>query len=186
MSSLLALVFDDPFTAEEARVALHRMGSSGLTDVDETALLAKQKNGRAWVSQDFYMTGKDRSVGHALGLVLAAVTGTVPLILLGVAAEQLVRKLTDNGITGRFIHQVCIELQPGTSTLFLLARSDREHRQKVIQLMHYFKPKLLESDLPRDLEDDIYASLEQVAKPSPSPTDSVPAERTYESYRHGL
>jgi uncharacterized membrane protein len=161
MSSLLALVFDNPFTAEEARVTLHRMGANGLNDIDETALLVKEKNGKVRVSQDFIMITHERGAGHALGLVLAAVAETMPGIVLGQTGLQLIRKLTDNGITNRFINQIRAELQPGTSTLLLLVRSDRERRQKIIEFMRYFKPKLVETDLPRELEDDVYESLDR-------------------------
>jgi len=49
---LVALVFDDPYTAEEARADLRRMGGEGLLDIDETALIATYTDGRMRVSQD--------------------------------------------------------------------------------------------------------------------------------------
>jgi len=51
-SRLVALVFDDPYTAEEARADLRRMGGEGLLDIDETALIATYNDGRLRVSQD--------------------------------------------------------------------------------------------------------------------------------------
>jgi len=51
-SRLVALVFDDPYPAEEARAALHRMGGEGLLDIEETALIATDTDGRMRVSQD--------------------------------------------------------------------------------------------------------------------------------------
>ena len=40
-NKLVAVVFDDPYKAEETRAALHRMGGEGLLEIDETALIAK-------------------------------------------------------------------------------------------------------------------------------------------------
>ena len=51
-SRLVALVFDDPYTAEKARASLHRTGGEGLLDIDETALITTYTDGRMRVSQD--------------------------------------------------------------------------------------------------------------------------------------
>ena len=51
-SRLVALVFDDPYTAEKARASLHRTGGEGLLAIDETALIATYTDGRMRVSQD--------------------------------------------------------------------------------------------------------------------------------------
>src|SRR4030095_1376573 len=45
-SKLVAVVFDDPYKAEEARAALHRMGGEGLLEIDETALIVKYADGQ--------------------------------------------------------------------------------------------------------------------------------------------
>jgi len=63
-NKLVAVVFDDPYKAEEARAALHRMGGEGLLEIDETALIAKYPDGRTRVSQDVNIAANGEKIGH--------------------------------------------------------------------------------------------------------------------------
>ena len=159
-SKLVAVVFDDPYTAEEARAALHRMGGEGLLEIDETALIAKYLDGKTRVSQDVNIAANGEKVGHIAGLLTAAVTGTLPFIMAGTLGGWLVGKLTDHGITNSFIDKVKKEVGPGTSALILLARSDDERRAKVIARIEPLKPKIIESDMPPDVEREVTQALE--------------------------
>ena len=158
---LVAVVFDDPYKAEEARAALHRMGGEGLLEIDETALIAKYKDGKTRVSQDVNIAANGEKIGHLAGLLTAAVTGTLPFILAGTLGGWLVGKLADHGITNSFIAKVKKEVGPGTSALILLARSDDQRRGKVLERLEPFKPKIIESDMPEDVEHEVTRALEQ-------------------------
>ena len=68
-NKLVAVVFDDPYKAEEARAALHRMGGEGLLEIDETALIAKYPDGRTRVSQDVNIAANGEKIGHIAGLL---------------------------------------------------------------------------------------------------------------------
>lgn len=163
MSTLVALMFDDPFKAEEARAALHRMDGEGLLEMDETALIVKDPQGKMRISQDLSVVSKDRRTGHILGMIVAAITGTMPFILAGTIAGHVLGRLTDNGTTNTFIKQMGKDLRPGTSALVILGRSDAQRRQRVIEQLGPFQPTLIESDLPTDLENELQRSL---AKPA--------------------
>jgi uncharacterized membrane protein len=163
MSTIVALMFDDPYKAEEARAALHRMGGEGLLEIDETALIVKDPQGRMRLSQDLNVVSKDRRTGHILGMIVAAITGTMPFIVAGAAAGHILGRLTDNGTTNTFIKQIGKDLRPGTSALIMLGRSDEQRRQRVIEHLGPFQPKLVESDLPTDLENELQRSLAQHA-----------------------
>jgi len=157
---LVAVVFDDPYKAEEARAALHRMGGEGLLHIDETALIAKYVDGTARVSQDVNVAENGEKVGHLAGLITAAVTGTFPFILAGTVGGWLVGKLTDHGITNDFIAKVKKEVGPGTSALIVLGRSDPERRARVIERLEPFGPKVIESEMPDDVEHELVRALE--------------------------
>jgi len=163
-SKLVALVFDDPYKAEEAKAAIHRMGGEGLLDVDETAIIAKDKAGKVRSSQDVNNTAKDQHIGHIVGLVVGAITGTLPYILAATIAGRLIGRLTDHGITNKFIKEVTKEIQPNTSALIILGRSDPERRAKVVERLQSLNPKVLESDLPPDVEQQINEELEVARK----------------------
>lgn len=159
-NKLVAVVFDDPYKAEEARAALHRMGGEGLLEIDETALIARYADGKTRVSQDVNIAANGEKVGHIAGLVTAAVTGTFPFILAGTLGGWLVGKLTDHGITNSFIARVKKEVGPGKSALILFARSDDERRAKVIARIEPFKPKIIESDMPAEVEREVMRAFE--------------------------
>ena len=102
-NKLIALVFDDPYKADEVRAALNRMAGEGLAEIDETAVIVKKADGKIKVSQDLNEVEKDQHIGHIAGLITAAVTGTIPFILGGTIAGRLVGKLRDDGITNNFL-----------------------------------------------------------------------------------
>ena len=154
-TKLMALVFDDPYKADEAHAAINRMAGEGLLDTDETAVIVRSTDGKAHVSQDKDVVTSDRRVGHIVGLVAAAATGTVPLIMVGTLSGMLIGKLTDHGITNAFVKGVEKQLQPGTSALIILGRSDPERRKGVVERMRTFNPTILESDLPPGLEREL-------------------------------
>ncbi len=160
-STLLALVFDDPYKADEARAALFRMEGEGLLEMDETAVIAKREGEKVRLSQDVNIVSKRQQAGHLLGIVAANLTGTMPLILAGTAAGRLIGRFTDHGVTNRFINEVKKELQPNTSALLLCARSDPDRRKKIVERLRVFGPRVLESDLPPELEQELEQSLQQ-------------------------
>jgi uncharacterized membrane protein len=124
------------------------------------------------VSQDINIVGKDQNIGHIAGLITAAVTGTLPFILGGTLAGRLVGRLTDDGITNKFLKAVQKELKPNTSVLVIYARSDQERRLKIAKRLAVFGPKLLESDMPPELEktvqEEIRAASQQASAASSS------------------
>jgi uncharacterized membrane protein len=160
VAKLIALSFDDPYKADEARAALHRMEGEGLLELDETAVITKTKSGKKRITQDLNIVAKDQHVGHVVGLVAAAITGTAPFIMAGTLAGRLVGTLRDNGITNRFINELSKELEDGTSMLIILAHSDPERRQKVMERLRVFQPKVHETDLAPELEQELTKALE--------------------------
>ena len=112
------------------------------------------------VSQDVNIAANGEKVGHIAGLLTAAVTGTLPFIMAGTLGGWLVGKLTDHGITNSFIDKVKKEVGPGKSALIVFARSDDHRRAKVIERMEVFKPTIIESDLPDEVEREITKAIE--------------------------
>jgi len=161
---LVALVFDDPYKADEARAALRRMNGEGLLEIGETALIEKRADGKVRVSQDMDTVAKDQKIGHVAGLVTAALTGTLPFILGGTIAGKLIGKLRDNGITDAFLKSLDKELQPNTSALVIYGRSNPGRGRELVTRLATFNPKLLESDLPPELETALEESLRAAEK----------------------
>src|SRR5262245_55024801 len=161
---LVALVFDDPYKADEARAAVRRMSGEGLMEIVETALIEKRGDGKVRVSQDTDTVEKDQHIGHIAGLVTAALTGTLPFILGGTIAGKLIGRLRDNAITDKFLTSVEKELKPNTSVLVLYGRTNPEQEKKVVKRLAAFNPKVLESDLPAEVAQALRDSLQTAAK----------------------
>lgn len=159
-NTLLAFMFDDPYKADEARAALHRMEGEGWLDIVESATIVKKADGKMRISQDMDLVGRDKHIGHIAGLLTAAITGTMPFILAGTVAGKVVGMLTDNGVTDRFCKQVGEALTPGTSAFILYGSSDEARRGHVREKLKTFNPKLIESNLPDDVEQSIQAALQ--------------------------
>ena len=166
MSHLIALVFDDPYKADEARAALLRLAGEGQVQLEETALVAKYTSGKIRVSQDVDIVARDKNVGHLAGLLTAAVTGTLPFILGGTVAGRLVGMFTDHGVTNRFIKDIKQKLGPGTSCLIVFGGSEPQHRTAIAERLKPFTPHVLESDLPPELEEAVNRVLQEQA-PAP-------------------
>ena len=96
-----------------------------------------------------------------MGLVVAAITGVMPFILGATIGGRLIGRLRDHGITNEFVKDVSTHLQPGTSVLILLARSDAARRERVFERLRAAKPTVLESDLPPDLEQSLQQALRE-------------------------
>lgn len=159
MSHLVALVFDDPYKADEARAVLLRLAGEKQLELRETAVISKHTDGKMRMSQDADIVERDQSIGHIAGLVTAAITGTVPFILAGTLAGRLVGKFTDHGITNAFIKDVKKEVQPGTSCLMVFGTSDSQHRATIVEHLRTFNPRMIESDLPAELQADLDQEL---------------------------
>jgi uncharacterized membrane protein len=99
MSHLIALVFNDQFKGEEARAALNRRAGEGLLEMNDTVFIARKPDGKTSVSQADNVMARVQKIGHVVGLIAAAVTGTMPFVLAGTLAGRLIGRLTDHGIT---------------------------------------------------------------------------------------
>jgi uncharacterized membrane protein len=159
MSKLIALVFDDPYKADEARAALLRMEGEGLCEIDESAVISKKEGEKIRVSQDVNVVANRQQTGQTLGILAATLTGTLPLIGVGKLIGKLVGRFTDNGVTNSFIDKVKKELGPNTSALLLYITSAKEGG-KVIENLRKWSPKVLDSDLPEELEQEINNALQ--------------------------
>ena len=58
----------------------------------------------------------------------------------------------------------CRPLRPGTSALVLYGRSNPGQRPELVRRLVTFNPKILESDLPADLEQAFNESLERAER----------------------
>lgn len=161
MNKLMALVFDDPYKADEARAALLRMEGEGLCTVEESAVISKKDEEKVRVSQDVNVVANRHQTGKTIGIIAATLTGALPLIGIGELAGYLIGRFTDNGVTNNFIKEVQKELGPNTSALLTYGHTAGEDaRNKIFENFQKWNPKVFRTDLPPELEQEIKNALE--------------------------
>ena len=150
----VVITYDDEFNADEARIVLKRAQSDGLIELVETAVAVRDKSGKAHLTQDVDLEHQRKMAGHWLGIAAAVVTGVQPLILVGTAVGAIVGRLTDSGIKSGELKNVEKELRPGTSALFVLTHRT-SNRDAVIERLRPLGGKVIQSDLPQEVADEL-------------------------------
>jgi uncharacterized membrane protein len=168
-SHLFALAFDDEYKADEARALMKRLGGEGLIVLDQTAVVIVGLDGKVEITQDVDVTTSRRMEGHWLGIAAAAITGTMPLILAGTIAGEVIGRLSDHGITKKVMKPIADPLTPGTSALFVLARAESdEKRARTVDRLRQFNPKIVQTTVSPELK----AHLEALLAEPPAATTS--------------
>ena len=152
LNRMIALTFDDPFRAEAARTVAHHLGSQGLLDTDEVAVVTKGYDGKVRISQDVNVIPGDTRSRQAVGIVAAAISGTYPTVLLGANGSDLINRVNDHTTSRRLVTQVGGHLRAGTSVLILFVRSDLEHYKRLLERLRCLNPKLFETEWPPEFE----------------------------------
>jgi uncharacterized membrane protein len=167
--NLFALAFDDEFKADEARASFKRMAGEGLLVLEETAVVVMGMDGKPTITQDADVTKTRRMQGHWLGIVAAAATGVLPLIMVGTVAGEVVGRMTDHGITGHMMKPIADSMTPGTSALFGFgkAHSDAD-RQKIVERIRHFNGTIVQTSVSPELR----AQVEELLAQAPEPTTS--------------
>lgn len=118
MSDLIAIKFDSDEEAILALRSLRDIEAQGLIAFDDTAVIAKDTEGKVWVKGEVdsgIETGA--TVGGLLGLLLGPFG-----VAVGALGGAAVGITLDKGIDDDFVAEVRDALQPDTSALFLMVR----------------------------------------------------------------
>lgn len=123
MSDLVVITFDEAGAAEKVRDSLRNLEHQGLLSLDDSAVVVKDENSKVHVRNQM-----DRGVlvgavgGGLLGLLVAGIFFPFAGLIGGALAGAVVGKLADLGVDQKFVHQVAVDLKPGSSAIFFLVR----------------------------------------------------------------
>ncbi|MCX7111235.1 MAG: DUF1269 domain-containing protein [Proteobacteria bacterium] len=173
MSVLIVIGYEDPFKAEEVRLKVMKLQRDYLIDLEDAVVAVKEKNGKVKLNQIHHMT----QAGAASGGLWGALIGMLflnPLlgVVIGAGAGALSGSLTDVGINDDFMKEIAATFQPGTSALFVLARSTTP--DKVMEELKGSGGKILQTSLSKEGEDKLQAALD--AQPEPAQAVEAVAE----------
>jgi uncharacterized membrane protein len=161
MSTLVAVVFEDPITAFDMRAALMRMQKEHLIELEDSVVVTRNEKGKTKLDQVTSLTSAGAVGGGFWGLLLGLIFLN-PLLgaALGATAGALSAKFTDMGLSNQMMKDVAASFKPGTSALFVLFR--RATADKVLAGLKDFagKGKVFQTSLNKDDEFALRDALE--------------------------
>ena len=160
MSSLIAVGFDDEFTAEAVMLELRKLQQEHLIDLEDAAIAIRNKEGKVRIKQTQELTASGAVSGGLWGLLFGFIFFN-PLLgwAVGAIAGGVSGALTDIGIDDNFIREVGSTITPGTSAIFVLVR--KATSDKVLEDLSKFKGKVLKTSLSHEDEAKLQAVLTQ-------------------------
>lgn len=164
MSTLVAVVFDDAFTAFDMRTSLLRMQRENLIDLEDSVVVTRDARGKVKLDQATNLTAVGAVGGGFWGLLIGLLFLN-PLIgaAVGATAGVLASRFKDIGVDDAMARDVGQSLKPGSSALFVLIR--RATVDKVLDGLKAFagKGKIFQSSLTKDDENTLREALEQAS-----------------------
>lgn len=149
MSNLVVLTFKDTVQAVEAYDALKRSQSSGFLKIDDAAVIVKHESGKVEIKNQLDTGVKWGAIGGGtLGLLLASVFFPLAGLAVGAVAGALIGKTLDLGVDQKFVREVTESLEPGSSALFVIGKS--EHPDAVIAVLRPFQGTVYQTTLPTE------------------------------------
>lgn len=161
MSTLVAVVFDDPTTAFEMRTALMKMQKEHLIDLEDSVVVTKDQKGKTKLDQAVNLTYAGALGGGFWGMLIGLIFLN-PLLgaALGATAGAVSGRFTDIGLSNEMMKDLATSFKPGSSALFILVR--RATVDKVLNGLKDFagKGKVFQTSLKKDDENALREALE--------------------------
>jgi uncharacterized membrane protein len=123
MSYIIVLTYENMDEAETVRESIRRGQHEGLMNLDDSAVLVKDEEGKVHVKNETDRGVKVGAVGGGLiGLLIGVFLFPIAGLVLGAMGGALIGKFMNMGIDKKFIEEVSDALQPGSSALFIIIR----------------------------------------------------------------
>lgn len=161
MSELIVIGFDDEFKAEQMRLDLAKLQREHLLDLEDAAVVVKNKQGKLQLKQAYNLVGAGAVSGSFWGLLIGLIFLNPLLgVAAGAAGGALSGALADIGVDDDFIREVGNSLEPGSSALFILVR--KATPDKVLQEIrnHQFEGKVIQTSLSYEDEAKLQEALQ--------------------------
>lgn len=156
---LIVLFFDSVAAAEGALSTLQGLEAEGAVAIEECAVLGRDEHG--WVTArdaDRHRVARTAGFGGVLGLLVGGIVG-VPVLGVLAGAGVAAKKTADAGRLEELISTVGSEMTAGTGVLALTVTSLRDPG-KVVDRLAIHRDKLLRTEIPASLRDEIERRLD--------------------------
>lgn len=158
MSDLIAIAYDDEYKAEQVRLDLAKMQKEHLIELEDAAVVVKDKDGKVKLKQAINLTAAGAVSGSFWGLLIGTLF-FLPIagLALGAAGGALSGALSDIGVDDNFMRELGETLTPSTSALFVLVR--KVTPDKVLEEIAPYGGKVLRTSLTKDKEEQLQEVL---------------------------
>jgi uncharacterized membrane protein len=160
MSNLVVLTFKDTTQAVEAYETLKRAQSAGQLKIDDAAVIVKQESGKVEIKNQLDTGVKWGAVGGSvLGLLLGSLFFPLAGIAIGALGGALVGKTLDLGVDQKFVREVTESLEPGSSALFIIGKSD--HPDAIVAILRPYQGTVYQTSLPTEAMEALQDALKK-------------------------
>ena len=160
MSNLVVVGFEDEHTAFAMRAELAKLQKEYLIEMEDVVVVTKNEKGKVKLHQAVNLTAAGAVGGTFWGMLIGLIFLN-PLLgaAVGAGAGAISGKLSDIGISDKFMKELAETFKPGSSALFVLVR--RSTPDKVLDQLKGFQGKVLKTSLSADKEEELRKVLEQ-------------------------
>jgi uncharacterized membrane protein len=160
---IIGVSFDNVIKAQEYLLAMGRLRQSGALELHDAVTVTKSEDGKVNVTETIDPTpGRSAMSGGMwmglLGLVIGGPVGWVAGIGLGAGAGAVAAKVIDLGIPDEWVDWFKEAVEPGTSTVAILARHVHVHTLAT-EARRFQGAELLYTSLPPDAIDELEAAF---------------------------
>lgn len=178
---LAAISFPDDLRAVEFMTAMTRLARDGRLVVRDAVFVVKDQAGKTYVRETKDLETGRTAVGTGVwsglfGLLLGGPVGMLVAGGIGAGAGALTAKIVDVGVTDEFVAQLRGMVQPGTTTLALLADEIDTDAVRA-ELERFEGARYIAGNLPLDAIQRVRDALGDTASTTadnafPPPTDA--------------
>jgi uncharacterized membrane protein len=158
MSTLVAVAYPDPETAERVRAELVQATKEHLVQLQDAVVVVHQPDGKIKLHQATSTTGAG-AAGGALWGGLIGLIFLAPLfgMAIGAASGAIGGKMADVGVNDNFMKELGAKLEPGGAALIVLGSTDA--RDKVIDRVKGYGGDVIQTSLSTEDEEHLRAAL---------------------------
>lgn len=168
MADLVVLDFDGLDTADTVLTKLRALKKQELIDLLDACIVVRGDDGDIQIKQSVNLTALGASTGLTSGALVGALAGLLVLNPLagmalggaaGAAMGALGGSMSDYGINDEFIEELGQTIPLNTSALFMLVA--KATPDKVIAEIEQYNPRILQTSLSQEQEDNLREMLEK-------------------------
>jgi uncharacterized membrane protein len=158
MSTLVAVAYPDPQTAEQVRAELVQATKEHLIDLQDAVVVEHRADGKIKLHQAMSTSGAGAAGGAMWGgliglLFLAPLFG----MAIGAASGALAGKATDAGVNDQFMKQLGEKLPVGGAALIALGHTDA--REKIVERVRPYGGEVIQTSLDAEDEERLRSAL---------------------------